>query len=108
MSEQTKHTPGPWYAARNFAFWEVVPAHAGENGTPYSVADTCCSQPGNADGGLQEANATLIAAAPELLSFAKRFVAGVEAHADAALKERLSYHIGNARAAIAKAEGVAE
>lgn len=62
-----KHTPGPWFAEANDSYWEVNPLNGGEDGTPFSVANVCCSAPGFRDGGLQEANARLIAAAPELL-----------------------------------------
>ena len=61
------HTPGPWRARRNSHFWEVCPERGGDEGIPFSVADVCSSEPGDPDGGLQEANARLIAAAPELL-----------------------------------------
>lgn len=69
----SKHTPGPWFAVRNCAYWEVNPSNAG-NGVPWTVADICPSSPGNPDGGLQEANARLIAAAPELLNALEDFV----------------------------------
>ena len=65
MSE-TKHTPGPWMAVRNNAYWEVNPQHKTVGG-PFSVADCCPSDPEHPDGGLQEANARLIAAAPTML-----------------------------------------
>lgn len=70
-----KHTPGPWFAEKNDSYWEVNPDKGGENELPFSVANVCSSAPGNRDGGLQEANARLIAAAPELLA-ALQLVAG--------------------------------
>lgn len=66
MSER-KWTPGPWVAVRNSAYWEVNPANgAGDGDVPFTIGDVCASSPGNADGGLQKANAHLIAAAPDL------------------------------------------
>lgn len=67
MNETTKHTPGPWKAVRNSSYWEIEPANAGQDGIPFNVGDVCASAPGDPDSGLQEANARLIAAAPELL-----------------------------------------
>lgn len=67
MSEM-KHTPGPWFAVRNSCYWEVNPARkVGDYDTPFTVADCCASDPSNTTG-LQEANARLIAAAPDLLA----------------------------------------
>jgi hypothetical protein len=60
------YTPGPWIAKRNSSFWEINPVNRSESG-PWSVGDVCASAPDDADGGLQEANARLIAAAPDLL-----------------------------------------
>ena len=96
-----KHTPGPWIAVRGYAYWEVEPQRkGGERKPPYQIADTCSSDPANPDKGLQEANARLIAAAPELLE---------------ALENLLKVHEGEGgtqynaadivRAAIAKARG---
>jgi hypothetical protein len=62
----TKHTPGPWVARRNVAFWEINPVNILDKG-PYTVGDVCASDPYDADSGLQEANAKLIAQAPALL-----------------------------------------
>lgn len=63
---KTRFTPGPWVVHRNSAFWEVNPANGGDDGLPFTVADVCSSAPGDPDGGLQEANARLIAASPEM------------------------------------------
>lgn len=60
-------TPGPWSAARNSAYWEVAPKRKPLDYTiPLAFADVCASDPDNPDGGLQEANARLIALAPDL------------------------------------------
>lgn len=63
-----KHTPGPWEAVRNSSFWEINPSYYRWcSNVPFTIGDVCASDPGHPDGGLQEANARLIAAAPELL-----------------------------------------
>jgi hypothetical protein len=67
----SKHTPGPWVARRNVAFWEINPVNILDKG-PYTVGDVCASDPERPDGGLQEANAKLIAAAPDLLDALQR------------------------------------
>ncbi|MDF3606294.1 hypothetical protein PE067_09200 [Paracoccus sp. DMF-8] len=60
-------TPGPWSAARNSAYWEVAPKREPLDCTiPLVLADVCASDPDHPDGGLQEANARLIALAPDL------------------------------------------
>lgn len=64
-----KHTPGPWFAMRTVAYWEVCPQNAGNAGIPWTVCDVCPSA-----GGLQEANARLIAAAPEMLELLEEIV----------------------------------
>jgi hypothetical protein len=70
----TNHTSAPWIAQRNVAFWEVVPENRIDESSPYTIADVCASAPSYPDGGLQEANARLIAAAPELLEALKWYV----------------------------------
>lgn len=56
----SKHTPGPWEAAHNGNYWEIV---AGRE----FIGDTCASKHlDSGDNG--EANARLIAAAPDLLA----------------------------------------
>jgi hypothetical protein len=69
-----ERTPGPWEARKNSRYWEVgIPGHY------RTVCDTCSSAPSNADGGLQEGNARLIAAAPEMLEFLEGLVESMEA-----------------------------
>ena len=100
---KTAHTPGPWYAVRNSAFWEVNPQREYEDDhIPYTVADCCASDPRNPDGGLQEANARLIAAAPDLLEMLE--LALESTHSDYDLVDWRE----DARAAITKAKGGAE
>lgn len=73
--EQAKHTPGPWKAVINSAdYWEVVhqwPDQSVEEANSYSptVVHVCTK-----NGEEQEANARLIAAAPELLEFAQEWL----------------------------------
>lgn len=103
----TKHTPGPWIAAKG-AGWLVTRPNAQERreaaiavgmtpavtivGTPYNWFDEEES----------EANARLIAAAPELLEALKALVNNC---ADYEPWQRPCLTFDNARAAIAKAEG---
>lgn len=99
---EMKHTPGPWRARRNNAFWEINPINAGDDGIPFSVGDVCSSAPNNPDGGLQEANARLIAAAPEMLEALKEILDC----ANGLIDEREILNI--ATTAIAKATGGAQ
>ena len=62
-----KHTPGPWIAWRNSCYWEISAKNANPKKFSFDIGNVCSSAPGDRDGGLQEANARLIAAAPELL-----------------------------------------
>lgn len=96
----SEHTPGPWFAVRGHAYWEVEPHGAGDT-APFTVADVCPSEPGNPDGGLQEANARLIAAAPELLEALQNFVDSVTFIDPSGYPQSLE----QARAAILKAKG---
>lgn len=95
------HTPGPWRAN---ASWIEGPAMA----LRVASVDWPSSTPGSAprEVGEAKANARLIAAAPELLSLAKRWIAldggswNVERHAS----ERFTLR-NETRDLIAKAEG---
>lgn len=93
----TKHTPGPW----QFCESELRPGRYSiyANGPVAYCGDTT-NEPG--DG---EANARLIAAAPELLAAldkAESFIAGFEGDE---LQEGIDEMLSEIRAAIAKAEG---
>lgn len=70
-------TPGPWKAVRNSCFWEVRPENGDGVEIPFQIGDVCASDPENGDGGLQEANARLIAAAPDLLEELELMVSGL-------------------------------
>ena len=59
------YTPGPWRAVRNAHFWQIDPVNRRPE-DPYSVGDVCSSAPEHPDGGVQEANAKLIAKAPAM------------------------------------------
>ena len=91
MSDQPKHTPGPWFAKRTggVGYFEWYVGRDGEN---YPIAEDI-ADPMTRD--QSEANAHLIAAAPDLLE---------------ALKAATSFPLSDswvpaALAAIAKAEG---
>jgi hypothetical protein len=95
-----KSTPGPWKAQmREFRQWEVVSTCE----TEWWIAD---ASPYNER---QEANARLIAAAPELLEALEAVLYWAEIAGDTTDKEALAANeeasIALARAAIAKAEG---
>ena len=102
MTEQ-KHTPGPWKAIRNNAYWEVVPQNRGPN-APYTIGNVCASDPDAPDRGLQEANARLIAAAPEMLAALKSVAEWVNNPFDGNAPS-INVIRKNINAAIAKAEG---
>lgn len=95
------HTPGPWVA--------------GLNDVPYAGLDFECWTVDGPDGGIctvdssvdeREANARLIAAAPELLEALQELASEVAtAGLSLALLDRLDASHFKARAAIAKARG---
>ena len=67
---KARYTPGPWTAVKNSAYWEIDgPDDFG------TVADACASSAGEPDFGrsmaLGEANARLIAAAPDMYTLIK-------------------------------------
>lgn len=68
----TQHTPGPWTSRKQYANrWRIE--HEVEGCIPLSIAivTTTISEVGADRPGLSEANARLIAAAPELLTACK-------------------------------------
>ena len=95
-----KHTAGPWFPIRNEHYWEVRTGNnrfAGEQ-----IGDACSSQYLiNGENG--EANARVLAAAPEMLEALRMCLSWIER--DESTHGR-PFGCGNAaRAAIAKAEG---
>ena len=101
----SKHTPGPWQVDENAKGYDTEVAKCivwGPKGPGYgAIAYTSPHEIPYSDG-LQIADARLIAAAPDLLAALKRIfcVASVE------LTGRRDDVLEQARAAIAKAEGV--
>ena len=100
------HTPGPWFAVRNSCYWEVNPErNLGDYSVPFTVADCCASAPGDPDGGLMEANARLIAAAPDMLAALQGLLALNDNYAPFGgefYQDRIDRAWDIARAAIAK------
>lgn len=115
------HTPGPWVASLGeYAFTNsgqrAITTEVGEDSMPVHiafvspVADRKRSTPYNAPDPKRDANARLIAAAPELLACAKRSAtallsAGVEPNADS--DNPLESLLHETLAAIARATGAA-
>ena len=113
-NEKPGFTPGPWKAVRGYSYWEVSPAER-KDWEPFTVADCCPSCPGDPDGGLQEANAHLIAAAPDLYEAVRELINQVEIAFDwsndepgeNAYLDAATDAINKAKAALAKARGEA-
>ena len=61
--QETNHTPGPWTASRNIAYWDISSAGKDRHGDIASVCPSKFAHPKN-----EAANAQLIAAAPDLLA----------------------------------------
>ena len=94
MKDQPKHTPGPWLAKRaeGGGYFEWYVGRDGENcSIAEDITDPVTRDP-------SEANARLIAAAPELLGALKMMLEG-------GLEGPTSQAIETALATIAKAEG---
>lgn len=100
-----KHTPGPWVVGPTD---DTVVTHLGADGLRYEVAaiDGDYNQPEVWP--VMEANARLIAAAPDLLSIARRWAAidGGAWNVQRYASERAEL-MADTRAAIAKATGEA-
>lgn len=99
----SKHTPGPWVAVK----YPDTKAHTVWANGVSSLASVKHNQPHT-----QEANAHLIAAAPEMLEALKALIDAFEPYVldetDADVRERNVAHLIEARAAIRKATGGAE
>jgi len=98
----TQHTPGPWTysSSEQYGDWRFYVAQA--DGAPYTphysdVATLIAETVSDERRSIQEANARLISAAPELLDFAKEWLErqGTDEN----------YMVMKARAAITKATG---
>jgi hypothetical protein len=63
------HTPGPWFSQGGFL--TIYSMSDGDSGTTCAIAKMLREQPGYEQA---EANAHLIAAAPDLLAFAESFL----------------------------------
>lgn len=109
MSDQQKHTPGPW-TNKYVVAGEIVTGNQGGDTMvikalrPPDRAQTiliaCCSK-GTGD---RHANARLIAAAPALLEACKAFVDIVDKDLDCGCEHSFAHTVDIAEAAIAKAE----
>lgn len=106
MSEtDQKHTPGPWIARRQDAcYWKI---NSEDWGGIASLHDPLAEQMERDDG--LEANAHLIAAAPELLEALERIVSVIDkrfsVEYDLCIELSDDGHLNFAREKIAKAKG---
>jgi hypothetical protein len=92
------HTPGPWrQGTKNQRFMNLVYAHNG--GILVAEVNTSAPEPGE-----NEANARLIAAAPELLAAIQNLLDCTELNMDS-LEDHTRWCIETAIGAIAKATG---
>jgi hypothetical protein len=107
-----KHTPGPWVRRNIASARDIYIAEANDGGAPsVAIVPTRVSRLADEE----DANARLIAAAPDLLAALRRIVASDDAHAtlhapdddDIARMVEYAAAFDNARAAIAKATGEA-
>ena len=117
---EAKHTAGPWFTHRNGFSSVYIEARVGGG----MLQEVACCGPTNEGSDQQEANARLIAAAPELLESCKSLLTltqlmANESYYDEAIVEFeifsektkstrclvLVYELAKARAAIAKATG---
>ena len=95
---RVKHTGAPWVVRwRNGRFTTVIGRQR------YPICDTGTSPPGGANPRREEANAHLIAAAPDLLVCLTEIVVGLSGLVAAGSRAEQSFD--RARAAIAKAHG---
>jgi hypothetical protein len=106
---EAKHTPGPWRVGREIGQSQLIPRIEilrdvtyveGVKPTTYYLAEVCYpTTTGNTAGAAERAaNASLIAAAPELLEALLQLLPGADA---------MGWDTSKARAAIAKATGSA-
>lgn len=108
-----KHTAGPWYADQRGNIWRRDPSELYENGGAVAGDKPVATAHGgwygeNAIGYPIEANARLIASAPELLEalvLAERFMCGFEGDP---MQVEIEGSLRQMRTAIAKATGEQE
>lgn len=105
----TKHTPGPWTVEHGLSSDQAkYTPGIDANGETFTVILYGIKREGDACGirgrtdDEQEANARLIAAAPELLAFAQAFLADYQSEDGMQL---MKHYAKQAHAAIAKATG---
>lgn len=98
----SKHTPGPWYAKREGYSTVYVEARIGDR----LIQEVAACGPTDAGQEQQDANALLIAAAPELLEALKSWVVYDTDDTDDGAEIMIRYDkaLTMTRAAIAKAE----
>lgn len=105
MSE-AKHTPGPWefclHDPHSQWFGNIIGVYGVVDGSKNIRTITCQTKYGTLDE--CEANARLIASAPDLLDTLDRIATG-EFASDVPLSEQVATYRTLARAAIAKAKG---
>jgi hypothetical protein len=105
----SKHTPGPWFAVKNTRYWDIVLKNEPHQVGLASVIVTPRSDRYQDDDIEIEANARLIAAAPDLLAALENTLQFAEACHRMTEDKYMRIAIGNdimkARAAIAKATG---
>lgn len=105
MKIETKHTPGPWYLS------ERKIAVKGHSAGGYSGASVATTSPSNTDE-TRQADARLIAAAPELLAVAEEYARTLTlarlvlvASNDTESLAQMDANLSRARAVISKAKG---
>lgn len=98
MSE-IKHTPGPWNAKHNGQYWEIRGPEIGYFSE--QIGDACASEfiGGMKANPVSEANARLIAAAPELLERLEELLEYSEILRGSAVYKRAQDAISKARGA---------
>ena len=101
MSE-SKHTPGPWLTdRRNVHTGQIATIHHCLNNDWVEIWTDKWAETGLGEAE-QEANARLIAAAPELLAFAQEFLSDYQSEDGMA---SMKHYANQAHAAIAKVTG---
>lgn len=111
MTTETKHTPGPWTFSKSDIFGDIRYYIAQADNAKYTphysdVATLIAETVSTEREAIQEANARLIAAAPELLAALKAMVAlDEEEHQRGPGDIDICKEVQDAYAAIAKATG---